>query len=70
MQLRALVTSANSSKNWDLRCHVRERLIDFVQREYPQYLPRLRAEASLDGLDRPAARARPDARDPDRLSRA
>ena len=70
MQLRALVTSANSSKNWDLRCHVRERLIDFVQHEYPQYLPRLRAEASLDGLDRPAARARPDARNLDRLSRA
>ena len=70
MQLRALVTSANSSKNWDLRCHVRERLIDFVQREYPQYLPRLRAEASLEGLERPAARARPDARDADRVSRA
>jgi len=49
IQLRALVTSANSSKSWDLRCHVRERLIDFVQREYPQYLPRLRAEATLEG---------------------
>jgi small-conductance mechanosensitive channel len=60
IQLRALVTSANSSKNWDLRCHVREQLIDFVQREYPQYLPRLRAEASLEGLDRAAARPRPN----------
>jgi small-conductance mechanosensitive channel len=51
IQLRALVTSVNSSKNWDLRCHVRERLIDFVQRGYPQYLPRLRAEAALEGLE-------------------
>ena len=60
IQLRALVTSANSSKGWDLRCHVRERLIDFVQREYPQYLPRLRAEASLEGLEAPVARPRPN----------
>ena len=70
MQLRALVTSASSSKNWDLRCHVRERLIDFVQREYPQYLPRWRAEASLAGLDRPPTGARPDADEADRISRA
>ena len=49
MQLRCLVTSAGSSQNWDLRCRVRERLIDFVQREYPQYLPRLRAEVDADG---------------------
>ena len=49
MQLRCLVTSASSSQNWDLRCRVRERLIDFVQREYPQYLPRLRAEVDADG---------------------
>ncbi len=44
MQLRLLVTSANSSLNWDLRCKVREALVDFMQREYPQYLPRMRAE--------------------------
>ncbi|HSN34136.1 MAG TPA: mechanosensitive ion channel domain-containing protein [Ideonella sp.] len=48
MQLRCLVSSADSSKNWDLRCLVRERLIDLVQREYPQYLPRLRAQAEVD----------------------
>jgi small-conductance mechanosensitive channel len=38
MQLRVLVTSGNSSLNWDLRCKVREALVDFMQREYPQYL--------------------------------
>jgi small-conductance mechanosensitive channel len=44
IQLRALVSSADSSRNWDLRCRVREGLIDFIAREYPDYLPHLRAE--------------------------
>lgn len=44
MQLRVLVTSGNSSLNWDLRCRVREALVDFMQREYPQFLPLMRAE--------------------------
>ena len=44
MQLRALVTSMNSDRNWDLRCRVREGLIAYMQREYPQHLPLLRAE--------------------------
>jgi len=44
MQLRALVTARDSPKCWDLRCRVREGIIDFIQREYPQYLPRMRAE--------------------------
>ncbi len=49
VQLRALVTAANSPDAWDLRCHVRERLVSFIQREYPQYLPRLRAEIDSPG---------------------
>lgn len=44
MQLRALVSSADAGRNWDLRCLVREGLIEFVGREYPGCLPRLRAE--------------------------
>jgi small-conductance mechanosensitive channel len=44
MQVRALVTAADAGQAWDLRCHVREALVDFVQREYPQYLPRLRID--------------------------
>jgi small-conductance mechanosensitive channel len=39
MQLRVLVTAADSSQAWDLRCKVREALVDFMQREYPQFLP-------------------------------
>jgi hypothetical protein len=32
---------------WDLRCHVREKLVEFLQREYPDCLPRLRAEVEM-----------------------
>ncbi len=42
--LRALVSSKNSGDGWDLRCHVREKLVEFLQREYPDCLPRVRAE--------------------------
>jgi small-conductance mechanosensitive channel len=52
MQLRALVSAADSSRAWDLRCLVRERLIDFIRREYPQFLPRLRAELPDEGSAR------------------
>lgn len=45
LELRALVSAANSSKAWDLRCHVRERLIEFLQREYPDSLPKVRLES-------------------------
>lgn len=43
MQLRALVTSADSGRNWDLRCKVREALITFIQQHFPDCLPRTRA---------------------------
>ena len=44
MQIRALISAADASRRWDLSCRVREALIDFVQREYPECLPRVRAE--------------------------
>ncbi len=54
MQLRCLVTAASASAAWDLRCHVREYLIDFVQRDYSQFLPRQRAEATIERRSAPA----------------
>jgi len=48
MQLRILVSSRNSGLNFDLRCRVREALIDFLRREYPKYLPRTRIETESD----------------------
>ncbi len=35
IQLRALMSATNASKLWDLRCHVREKLISFLQTQYP-----------------------------------
>jgi small-conductance mechanosensitive channel len=55
MQLRALVSSADSPLSWDLRCRVREGLIAFVQANYPQSLPRLRAELEQPPLSRSLA---------------
>lgn len=43
LQLRALVSASDSGKCWDLRCDVREKLVDYVQQNHPGALPRLRA---------------------------
>ena len=44
VQLRALMSAPDSGSAWDLRCHVREKLIAFLQERYPRSLPQLRAE--------------------------
>jgi small-conductance mechanosensitive channel len=43
LELRALASAADASLAWDLRCEIREKLIAFVQKNYPGSLPRLRA---------------------------
>lgn len=62
MQVRALVTSGDSSRAWNLRCFVREGLVAFLQREYPDCLPRWRGELaegtrSAPGREMPPAMA-------------
>ncbi|CAA2107026.1 mechanosensitive ion channel family protein [Variovorax paradoxus] len=47
MQVRVLCTAATSGLAFDLRCSVREGLIDFMRREYPQFLPRMRIESDM-----------------------
>jgi small-conductance mechanosensitive channel len=44
VELRALMSAADASIAWNLRCQIREQLIDFVKTKYPQSLPRFRAE--------------------------
>ena len=44
MQLRILVSASDSSKTFDLRCDIREKIILFLQQHYPHCLPRTRAE--------------------------
>jgi small-conductance mechanosensitive channel len=42
LELRALASASDASKSWELRCEVREKLVAFVQENYPGSLPRLR----------------------------
>jgi len=46
IELRALVSANSASAVWDLRCEVREKLVDFLQREHPSALPRRRYETA------------------------
>jgi small-conductance mechanosensitive channel len=46
--LRALMTARDSPTCWDLRCHVRLKLVEFLQREHPQALPALRVHCDSD----------------------
>lgn len=43
MTIRMLMTAQNSPTAWDLRCYVREKMIEFIQQNYPQSLPQVRA---------------------------
>jgi small-conductance mechanosensitive channel len=53
IEVRALMSAADASVAWDLRCYIREKLVEFIQKNYPETLPRLRAE--LDRLPSPQA---------------
>jgi small-conductance mechanosensitive channel len=48
IELRALMSASDSSNAWELRCLVRERLIDFLQKKYPDSLPRTRANVKKE----------------------
>jgi small-conductance mechanosensitive channel len=43
LEIRALASAADASLAWDLRCEIREKLVAFIQQNYPDSLPRLRA---------------------------
>ncbi len=42
LEVRALASAVDASTAWDLRCEVREKLVDFLQRHHPESLPKLR----------------------------
>jgi len=44
VELRALVSAADASTAWSLRCEVREKLLTFLQKNHPDALPKIRAE--------------------------
>lgn len=45
--IRALISAGDASKAWDLRCIVREKLIAFLQKEYPEALPKIRSDKGV-----------------------
>lgn len=44
-EIRILVSSSNSSQNWDLRVEVREKMIDFINANYPGSFARIHGDA-------------------------
>lgn len=44
--VRALMSSRTSPKAWDLRCEVREKMIEWLRTTYPEALPVVRAEVA------------------------
>lgn len=53
MEIRCLLSASDSSKQFDLRCIVREKMITFIQQNYPDAFPRTRfsAVARMDGKE-------------------
>jgi hypothetical protein len=60
MELRYLVSSVGSAENFDLCCLVRNKMIKFLQTNYPHALPTLRLE-----MREPALMPAEPAPDPD-----
>jgi small-conductance mechanosensitive channel len=46
LELRCMVSAVDSPTLWDLRVEVREKMIDFLQKNHPHSLPVMRAEIS------------------------
>lgn len=44
IELRCLASAGSAGAAFDLRCEIREKLIDFLQKEHPEALPRQRNE--------------------------
>lgn len=50
MQLRILVTAESAQVDWDLRCEIREKVLQHIRETQPEALPTIRFEASKDGI--------------------
>lgn len=76
MQVRMLVSARNAPQCWDLRCEIRERIIDYVQQTMPEMLPRTRIDIPARAAPAPTEASAPQAsaassarsRSPDTLS--
>jgi hypothetical protein len=48
MELRCLMSSRNSSENFDLRCLVREEMTAWIRQNYPNAFPTARFAATAE----------------------
>ena len=48
METRILVSAKNSPTAWDLRVYIREKMIEFIQKNYPESLPKTRIVVKQD----------------------
>jgi len=44
IEIRALMSAVDSPTAWNLRCEVREKLLEFMQKRFPESLPKTRVE--------------------------
>lgn len=47
LEIRFLMSAASAMATFDLRCYVREKMLDYLQREHPAALPKRRSEVKL-----------------------
>jgi small-conductance mechanosensitive channel len=57
IEVRALMSANDSGKAFDLRCEVREKMIEFLQREHPEALPTTRQITFPQGSEADAGEA-------------
>ncbi len=62
IEVRVLVSAANASAAFDLRCETREKLIAFLRKEHPEALPRSRNETVEPQISPPELEAEPPRR--------
>jgi small-conductance mechanosensitive channel len=54
IEIRALMSAHNSGQAFDLRCYVRENLVNFIQQHYPGSFPKARAVVEYEKPEQPA----------------
>ena len=53
MQIRLLMSAADSGTAWELRCEIREHMVAYLQREHADALPKVRLEPNYGGPPMP-----------------
>ncbi len=54
VELRCLISASNSSKSFDLRCYLRENLLNYIRTNYPHSLPQTRVIVAPESKEQPA----------------